>query len=46
MDYHNCKDLPLWAQILVTSNSESRPDLDREVEVPEKSIILDKDIAA
>ena len=46
MDYHNCKDLPLWAQILVNTSPDAKPERDAGIDLAEETAISDREVAA
>jgi len=46
MDYHNCKDLPLWAQILVDSAPNAEHEREAGTEFPVETVVQERDVAA
>ncbi len=46
MDFHNCKDLPVWAQILVNSAPEGKHDHAPESDLGDELQVPDQDAAA
>ncbi|WP_187148835.1 hypothetical protein [Candidatus Korobacter versatilis] len=46
MDFHHCKDLPVWAQILVDCDAKANRDTEGLAEPSEDLAVPDENVAA